>query len=98
MLLHSIDHPELASRELALTITEAVFKKVYGEDAFKKQLPLHIREQPDRWIIKGSQDYSEIHPETGDLHGPLIVEILKANCQIVNLAEMAAFPPLEAPT
>lgn len=78
----------MATRELALTMAATIFKDVFGEDNFKTQLPLNLTDGGDRWIIEGSRDADDYPVPEGEFHdGPAIIEILKANCQVLKLMQ-----------
>jgi hypothetical protein len=84
---------EMASRSIALAMAEMVFKHVYGEEDFRTQVPLHITDGGDRWIIEGSrrpEDYPP--PPDQPAKGNAQIVILKVNCQVVKLTEKVQFP------
>ena len=80
----------IASREIALAMAEMIFKKIFGEDHFKTQLPLMITDGGNRWIVEGSRD-GDAYPEPeGAIHtGAATIEILKVNCQVLKLSQTA---------
>jgi len=79
----------MASRDIALTMAEMIFKKVFGEDDFKTQLPLKLTDGEDRWIIEGSRNSDDYPAPEGELPvGPVVIEILKANCQVLKLIQL----------
>jgi hypothetical protein len=79
----------MASQEIALTMAEMIFKEVFGEDDFKTQVPLKLTDAGDRWIVEGSRN-AEDHPmPEGEYHdGRALIEILKANCQVLKLTQL----------
>ena len=80
----------LASQEIALVMAEMIFKKTYGEDHLRTQLPLKILDGGDRWIIEGCRDGDAYPVPEGQLHvGNAVIEILKANCRVLKLSQMA---------
>jgi len=46
----------MASRDIALTMAEMIFKKIFGEEDFETQKPLKVTDGGDRWIIDGSRN------------------------------------------
>ena len=79
----------IASRETALTMAEMIFKEFYGEDNFKTQLPLKLTDGGDRWLIDGSRNSDDYPAPEGELPtGRAVIEILKANCQVLKLIRM----------
>jgi hypothetical protein len=80
----------MASQDIALTMAEMIFKDVFGEDNFKTQLPLKLADGGDRWIIEGSRNAEDYTVPEGEFHdGPALIEILKANCQVLKLTQLA---------
>ena len=71
-------------------MAEMIFKKIYGEDNFKTQLPLTTVDGGDRWIIEGSRNGDD-YPAPPDqlVKGRVLIEILKANCQVLKLTQLA---------
>lgn len=94
MKLHGYVGKPLASRKIAVALAEMVFTEVYGEDEFKVQLPLNVIEASDRWIVEGNPSYESKSVFTDQImNGKLVIEILKDNCRIVKLVQMAHFAP-----
>jgi hypothetical protein len=84
---------ELASRPIALTLAEMIFKNVYGDEDFKTQAPLHIVDGGDRWIIEGGRRTEEHPAPPGEpARGKAQIVILKANCQVVKLTQKMVLP------
>jgi NTF2 fold immunity protein len=78
----------MASREIALAMAEMLFKKFYGEDDFKTQLPLKVTDGGDHWSIEGSRNGDDHPVEEGQTHfGRTLIVILKANCQVMRLTQ-----------
>jgi len=76
----------MASQELALTMAEIIFKDIFGEDDSKTQLPLKLTDGGDRWLIKGSRNSDDYPTPEGEIPtGRAVIEILKANCQVLKL-------------
>jgi hypothetical protein len=94
-MLREFGGKPMASKLIALTLAEMIFKDEFGEEDFKTQLPLSITEKPDRWIVEGSRSYEHPHepPFTQIRSGPAVIEILKRNCQVVNLSKFAIIIP-----
>lgn len=69
----------LASRELALTIAEASYRTMFGDEALKTQLPLVVVDGGYRWIFKGSSAGSRDASEVAE------IEVMKADCRVLRL-------------
>ena len=91
MVLWAAAGRNLATRDIALSLAEMIFKAVYGKEDFEGQLPLHVSETSDRWIIEGSRTYDYSKAVNNLVHGKVEIEILKANCQIVKLIQPVDF-------
>ena len=84
---------EMASQPIALALAEMIFKHVYGESDFESQLPLHVIDGGDRWIIEGSREPDDYAPIPGEVpRGKMRIVILKANCQVVQLTQKVQLP------
>lgn len=80
----------MASSEIALAMAEMIFKKAYGEEDLKTQLPLKLTDGGDRWIVEGSRNGDDHPVPEGKLHkGRALIEIRKANCQVLKLTQLA---------
>lgn len=85
---------DLATKDLALTMAEAIVKDIYGLDEFEAQHPLLMTDSEDRWVIEGSRLYKERMEGFEQLtQGRVVIEILKRNCQVLRLTQMVAFAP-----
>jgi hypothetical protein len=83
----------LVSRATALTVAESIFKNIYGEDDFRTQVPLHIADGGDRWLIEGSRQAEDYPEGPGQpAKGKVEMAILKANCQILRLTQRMQLP------
>lgn len=79
----------MASQDLALLMAGMIFKDIFGEDDFKTQLPLKLTDGGDRWLIDGSRNSDDYPAPEGELPtGRAVIEILKANCQVLKLIRM----------
>lgn len=95
MLLLGAGGVQLASPEIALSLAEMIFKKIYGEADLSAQMPLHIGDGGDRWIVDGSGNSSEAAtPEDQPVKGKMEIVILKRNCQILKLVQYGQLAPL----
>jgi hypothetical protein len=51
-------------------------------------LPLKLTDGGDRWIIEGSRNSDDYPAPEDELPtGPVLIEILKTNCQVLKLIE-----------
>lgn len=93
MLLQGYSGPVLADRELALVMTESIFRRVYGDADFETQKPLQIADAGDRWLVTGNRRPDRA-PQMGDIGaGPVEIAILKSNCRVVHLIQKAIILP-----
>lgn len=90
MMMREALGSELASREIALALAEMILKDVYGDAHLKTQLPLHITDGGDRWIVEGSRQGEDYPAGPDELHwDKIVVEIRKMNCQVLKFLQMA---------
>lgn len=93
MLLVRIAHRNLASKDIAATMAEMIFKEYFGEKELEAQRPLRIKEKSDRWVVDGSRAYNNTLPRDQLRDGRITIEILKINCQVIKLIQYSAFAP-----
>ena len=90
MRLYESLSTEVATREIALALSEMVLKEIYGDDKFNAQIPLSIKDNGDHWLIEGNPKEVDYPPTPGELaYGRLIIAIRKSNCEVIKLTQEA---------
>lgn len=84
---------QLATKDIAVALSEMVIESRFGKAELNIQKPLSISDGGDRWIVEGTRDYDESAPRSMPqvVKGPVIVHIIKRNCRIVSFIQMSAF-------
>jgi len=94
MRFHGFVGRKLVSRNIALAVAEMIFAEVYGEAEVRTQQPFSVTDMSDRWVVEGRSSYSKDSEVDDNLRdGRLVIEILKENCEVVKLIQMAHLLP-----
>lgn len=90
MRLYESLSTEIATREIALALSEMVFKEIYGDNKLSTQIPLSIKDNGDHWLIEGNPKAIDYPHVPGELaYGKLIIAIRKSNCEVIKLSQEA---------
>ena len=75
----------LVPEEIVLPIVELILSQYLGKDAYQAQLPLHLKDGGDRWIVTGSAEAPLPKSQTEFTSGHVEIELMKSNAEIVRL-------------
>lgn len=84
---------DTVSGEIALKFAEMVFVHNYGQDVTRAQLPLKLFDHGEYWHIEGSNIVPSSPYLSDPIGGRLVINIVKYNGQITNLAREFVFEP-----
>jgi len=93
MLIYTASKTNLATKQIAVALTEMIVRHVYGASELQAQEPLRVTDGGDRWTVIGARilEPGQHRPGTATF-GRIEIDILKSNCQVVRFVQMAELP------